>query len=220
MIIDDQRKDTITNFRGTKHGRKCVDSDHMTLRLNMNLKTLPHKPQRVQLLDFKNVDGQILFKRKTSETSELTDCFKSMLPLSEKCEKWFQILQAHCNKAFPIIRIRKNVMKSTAADHLINQRNKLKQSIEDGRLYDIGDLTRLEERISDIIAEEENNKAKLFKQFCDETNSVNIAEMWKLKKTLWPKKQESLPTGKLNNKGQMVTNTDEIKELYSNEFRE
>ena len=92
MIIDDQRKDTITNFRGTKHGRKCVDSDHMTLRLNMNLKTLPHKPQRVQLLDFKNVDGQILFKRKTSETSELTDCFKSMLPLSEKCERWFQSL--------------------------------------------------------------------------------------------------------------------------------
>ena len=78
----------------------------------------------------------------------------------------------------------------------------------------------MEERISDIIAEEENNKAKLFTQFCDETNSVNIAEMWKLKKTIWPKKQESLPTGKLNNKGQMVTNTDEIKELYSNEFRE
>ena len=78
----------------------------------------------------------------------------------------------------------------------------------------------MEERISDIIAEEENNKAQLFKQFCDETNSVNIAEMWKLKKTIWPKKQERLPTGKVNNKGQMVTNTDEIKELYSNEFRE
>ena len=143
-----------------------------------------------------------------------------MLPLSEKCEKWFQSLKSHCNKACPIIRIRNNNMKTSAADHLINQRNKLKLSIEDGRSNGIEDLTGLEERISDIIAEEENNKDKLFKQFFNETNSVNIAEMWKLKKTIWPKKQDSLPTGKLNNKGHMVTNTDEIKELYLNEFSE
>ena len=42
----------------------------------------------------------------------------------------------------------------------------------------------------------------------------------KLKKSIWPKKQESLPTGKLNNQGHMVTDTEEIKDLYLNEFKE
>ena len=44
--------------------------------------------------------------------------------------------------------------------------------------------------------------------------------MWKLKKSIWPKKQESLPTGKINNQGNMVTDSDEIKDLYFNEFKE
>ena len=44
--------------------------------------------------------------------------------------------------------------------------------------------------------------------------------MWKLKKSIWPKKQESLPTGKINNQGHMVTDSEEIKELYFNELKE
>ena len=64
MIFDDQRKDPITNFKGTKRGRKCVDSDHMTSRLNLNLKTLPHKPQRVQMLDFKMLMDRFCLKEK------------------------------------------------------------------------------------------------------------------------------------------------------------
>ena len=53
----------------------------MTLKLNLNLKVLPQKPQRIQMLDFKNVIGQELFKRKTSDKTEFTDCFESKLPL-------------------------------------------------------------------------------------------------------------------------------------------
>ena len=58
----------------------------MTLILNLNLKVYPQKPQRVQILDFKNVDGQNLFTRRTSETTDFTDCFESKLPVLEKCE--------------------------------------------------------------------------------------------------------------------------------------
>ena len=44
--------------------------------------------------------------------------------------------------------------------------------------------------------------------------------MWKLKKTIWPNKKDSLPTAKLNNQGHMVTNPEELKDLYLNEFKE
>ena len=36
----------------------------------------------------------------------------------------------------------------------------------------------------------------MFQQYCNDTNSINIAEMWKLKHKIWPKKQETIPTGK------------------------
>ena len=220
MTIDNQRKDIVTNYKGTKIRKRTVDTDHMTLILNLNLKVYPQKPQRVQILDFKNCDGQKLFTRRTSETTDFTDCFESKLPVLEKWEQWFKILKAHCNKSYPMIRIRSRSMKSSAADPFIRQRNKLKQHIEDGKSTSVNELQILEEKIADIIAEEENYKAKLFRQFCNESNSINIAEMWKLKKSIWPKKLESLPTGKINNQGHMVTDTEELKELYYNEFKE
>ena len=198
-IIDNQRNYTITNYRGSKRGRRAVDSDHVTLILNLNLNVLPQKPQRVEMLDFKNLEGQALFKRKTPDTSEFTECFQNMLPLQEQCEKWFQKLKTHCKKSFPIIRIRSNNIKSSEADHLIIQRNKLKLDIEEGKSKDLVKLQKLELEIESIIEDEQNNKAKLFKQFCNESSSINITEMWKLKKTIWPNIKDSLPAAKLNN---------------------
>ena len=44
--------------------------------------------------------------------------------------------------------------------------------------------------------------------------------MWKLKKELWPKTNESMPTGKINHQGKIVTSPDEIKSLLSKEYGE
>ena len=60
----------------------------------------------------------------------------------------------------------------------------------------------------------------MFKDFCNESNSINISEMWKLKHKIWPKKHETLPTGKFNNQGHMVTDHEELKKLYALEFKE
>ena len=96
MIVDENREMTITNYHCAKRGKSAVDSDHVTFMLKINLNVLPHKPQRVERLDFKNTEGKILFKKKTTETSEFTDCFKNMLPLLDNCERWNDTLKAHC----------------------------------------------------------------------------------------------------------------------------
>ena len=44
--------------------------------------------------------------------------------------------------------------------------------------------------------------------------------MWKLKQKVWPKKQETIPTGKFNNQGHMVTDSEELKKLYASQFKE
>ena len=56
-------------------------------------------------------------------------------------------------------------MKSSAADPFIRQRNKLKQHIEDGKSTSVNELQILEEKIADIIAEEENDKANCSDNF-------------------------------------------------------
>ena len=61
MIIDNQKSYTITKYRGSKHGRRAVDSDHVTLMLTLNLNVLPQKQQRAEMLDFKNVNGRAIF---------------------------------------------------------------------------------------------------------------------------------------------------------------
>ena len=80
--------------------------------------------------------------------------------------------------------------------------------------------TSIENQISDIIAEEEKSKSHQFKKFCAQNGSVSTSEMWKLKKRLWPKHKESIPTGKINHQGKLVTSPDEIKTLLANEYKE
>ena len=61
---------SITNYKGAKYGKKAVDSDHVTWLLKINLNILPQKPQRVQMFDFKNENGQLIFNKTTSETMQ------------------------------------------------------------------------------------------------------------------------------------------------------
>ena len=58
------------------------------------------------------------------------------------------------------------------------------------------------------------------KQFSSQNGSVNISEMWKLKKKLWPKHSESLQTGKINHQGKLMTGPEDIKKLLGKEFSE
>ena len=64
------------------------------------------------------------------------------------------------------------------------------------------------------IAKEEISKAYSFKKFCAENGSVSVKEMWNLRKNIWPKNQVSIPTGKLNHTGKLVTGPQEIKRFF------
>ena len=44
--------------------------------------------------------------------------------------------------------------------------------------------------------------------------------MWKTKKSLWPKKNQSIPTGKINHEGKLLTGPEDIKKLLKKEYSE
>ena len=85
---------------------------------------------------------------------------------------------------------------SSKADNLILKRNTLKKKQDDKKtnLEEDDKLLQLEKQIAYILAEEGRETALQFKQFSAQNGSVSVHEMWKLKKKLWPKQKESIPT--------------------------
>ena len=143
------------------------------------------------MFDFKNDKGQQIFKVQTTETTEFTDCFNDMSSVLDQCDKWLETLGAHCKTAYPIIKIRVKKKETTAADKMITESNKLIKAIKNGKDVNEEEIVKLEEQISDIISKEEKSKANKFLKYCNDAGSINLTEMWKLKKHIRPKKTKS-----------------------------
>ena len=116
MHIDEDKQNILTNYSQVKKGGHAVDSDHVPLEINIDLKLLPTKPTRNVMFNFKNEQGRERFKEITSNTCEFTDCFESMQSLQLQCEQWERKLISYCEKAFPKICMRTRKIKRSAAD--------------------------------------------------------------------------------------------------------
>ena len=67
---------------------------------------------------------------------------------------------------------------------------------------EVDELNRI---ISEIDAEENRNKIiKHFKSYSDNPDNINLQNMWKTLKKLWPKCRSTLPTAKRNHRGKIV----------------
>ena len=222
MNVDEDRLNIPTNYTKVRKGGKSVDSDHMFLELNLDLKVLPTRPTRNIVYNFKCEQGMRIFKELTTSTSEFTECFTSMQPLQIQSEKWRSVLKSYCEKSFPKVRVRTRKLKRSEADSLIEKRNKMKLKLikanKEG--HDDDSLKQIEEEIAETLAMEGRNKAFQFKKFSAENGSVSVTDMWILKKRLCPKKNETIQTGKINHKGKLVTSPEDIKSLIYKEYNE
>ena len=108
------------------------------------------------------------------------------------------MLDKHCRISFPVIRIRKKFLKPSPADKLIDKRNLLLRKNPDMILEEVKELNV---KIASIIALEQRMKCHKIKKFSDQSGSKNMAEMWKIKKRLWPTKPSSFPAAKINHQG-------------------
>ena len=108
MEIDEEKQDIPSNYTQVRRGGKAVDSDHVPVQMNLNIKIIPTRPTRVSLYDFKNEQGRQSFKHLTSNTNSFSKCFESMQPLQVQRENWKQTLESYCQKAFPKIRVRRH----------------------------------------------------------------------------------------------------------------
>ena len=218
MVIDEKNKYILTNYKTVKQTGKAVDSDHKTEYMDLNLKIIREKPIRREIYHFKDLKGQAEFKRLTSETQEFTKCFENGLSLQKQIELWQQVLKNVCKKAFKKIRVTKQKRSKPINQELaelINRRNKLQNTEE------VNDIKDIEELISDIEAKENRDLIfKNFQSFNENPEAVNMAQIWKLMKKLWPKHGNILPVAKKNHLGKIISGPNEIKSLLAKEYKD
>ena len=143
MHIDESKQFILTNYASVKYGGRAKDSDHFTQYLDLKLKVKREKPERIEMYDFKDIEGQKKFKRLTSETEQFTNCFNNKESLSQQVEMWRKTLEAHCKNAFWKIRIRKRKVKplKSKLSILLNLKQQLVKNKTDSKVkFDIDEM--------------------------------------------------------------------------------
>ena len=215
MVIDEENKYVLTNFKG----KKAKNSDHATEYMDVNLNILSEKPKRKVMWNFKNKSAQEKFKKLTSETNDFSHCFDNDLSVIDQIDKWRTIFNLNVQKAFRRIRITKRNRTKTISpvlSSLINERNKVfKKGENECKLEGLDEkISNFEARIN--FEEIKNN----FKNLSQDPENVNIQEIWKKMNKLWPKFTPTLPAGKKNHFGKVISDPKELKKLLAKEYKE
>ena len=219
MVIDEENKYVLTNYKQVKRGGKAANSDHATEYMDLNLKVITEKPKRREIWNFKNKEAQKKFRTLTTETKEFSRCFDNNLSVLEQINEWRTVFNLNVSNAFRKVRVtRKRHQKPIppVISNLINQRNKLSTSNTDGN-----NIEALDEEISNLEAEE-NHKIIMehFQMLSEDPEHVNIQEVWKTMGKLWPKVGVTLPAAKRNHDGKLVSEPTELKKLLAKEYKE
>ena len=222
MVIDSNKDHILTNYKPARNGGKAVDSDHMTEYMDLDIKIKPEKPVREEIYNFRNKKAQKKFKMLTTGTSAFTDCFEnSNESILTQITEWRKILKMFCGKAFKKIRIKKRAMKPINAEivRLISKRKEItRTTMSPGNQERV---QKIDSEIAEIEALQNRNKIiKNFKALSDNPESVNLQQMWKKHKRLWPKWGSNLPTAKKNHKGKLISNPGAIKLLLAREYKD
>ena len=219
MVVDEENKFVLTNFRKARTGGKAINSDHATEYMDVDLKICTQKPKRKIMWNFKNRDAQEKFKKLTNKTNKLSECFQNQLPVLEQINQWRTVFDLNVKNAFKRIRITKNTKTKALPRELsvlIDERNKLTKDCNN-----LSEVHKIEEKISNIEAKMNYEKIeKNFGNFCQDPENVNIQEIWKKINKLWPKFAPILPAAKKDHEGKVVSNPKELKTLLAKEYKE
>ena len=69
-------------------------------------------------------------------------------------------------------------------------------------------------RMALAAVENRNKVVNNFKSLSDTDGTLNTNGMWKLKKKLFPKHVQSVPTAKKDSQGNLISTQEELKKLY------
>ena len=225
MIIDEDRSFCLSNFAQYGKNKRVIETDHNGEILEMNLEFEKRKPERVEIFNLRNKACQQVFYEETTDNSQLLEIFQTDLPFEIQSKKWFKTFNSILHKCFRKVRIVNNKKKEmTASQNLMRERITLKNNVksdtidEDMKEKILQRIQEIEKEIGDEVAEEN------VKEIVDTIKSLGGDEvslggdgrkqMWKILKRKYPKNLRSVPVGKKDGKGNIITNHEGLKQLY------
>ena len=83
---------------------------------------------------------------------------------------------------------------------MIDERNALMNQVDEPQVKQ--KISDINEAIAEVEAKENRDKiVENFKTLSENPENINLQQMWKLSKKLWPKSRITLPTAKRNQRG-------------------
>ena len=189
----------------------------------MNISYTMKKPDRRELFNFKNKKCQEDFFKDCENSTKLQECFQNNGKSVEyQVKSWIKSLNNKFHRSFKKIRCSSRGME-TDIIKLLDKRKlliqKLKSLEEESKQEVIEDLSKVEDEISTLSAEENRIKVmENFKSLANVDGSTNNMGVWNIKKKVFPKNGESLPFAKKDSKGKVISCQKELKQLYLNTF--
>ena len=222
MIIDEKRDYCLSNFAQAKKNKKVTETDHNGLILELAIEFANEKPERQEMFNLKNKACQDAFKNETEVNEALIKCFEDELPLEMQSKKWLKTFNSILHKCFRKVRICENKKKSENNENtLIRERIELKKT----KPIDEEMKEKINERIKQIEMEIGNEIVDNYhKEIIDTIKGLGGDEtcldgsgrkrLWGLLKKKCPKVRSTVPVGKKDRKGNVITNHKGLKKLY------
>ena len=183
-------------------------SDHNSLIMNVNLEVMKQKTDRRIIYNYRNQNSFEQFKRITSNTNKFTNCFMTNEPFSKQEKIWTKLLNGAIRKSFDRIRVKKR--QPISCEKFKRRKNAIK-------FKNIKEKAVCEDELSREQAFRNYNKIK--SNLSSLNNSKNTqTSIWKIKNKFFPKIQPNLPVAKKNLAGQIISNREELKSVYLENF--
>ena len=177
--------------------------------------------ERKEIFNFKNGDCQEAFFELIENSSALSKCFENDENIQEQSNKWLKKLNGFFQQSFRKIRMTKK-QKPTKISTMFGKKSALKEKMK--RVGNDDDLKKelddLEVEIGNEIANDNRNKVmNTFQALSDTDVTTNVNGMWGLKRKIFPKNVEQLPTAKKNVENRIISSQNELKKLYLDTFK-
>ena len=223
--IDENREYPLCNFAQAKKNKRIIESDHNSIVANFDIDIQKRKPERNELFNLRNKNCLEMFSKETQENTQLVKCLENALPLEKQSKDWLKIFNSILYKCFRKIRVVDN--KKQEKD-LVHERLELKAKLkkpgvsEEIKIEMNDKIVEIEEKIGNDIAD------KYHREIVDSINALggdhkNLngsarIELWKILNKKIPKNSPTVPVGKKDVFGNIVTNYEGLKNLYLNTY--
>ena len=227
MSIDEKKEFSLINIAQQKKNKRLIETDHNALILEILLNKRNIKPEREEIYNLRNKVCQEAFRKETDENQELLNCFLSKLPIEKQFKKWKEVFDTIISKCFRKIRITPKKVE-TKMEKLLTERLKLKNQaklsvVDDDEKESIDHkIMQIEDDIGEeVMNENYKDIAEQVQEFgVENMNGSGRKKVWDLLKKKFPKFSNAVPVGKKDSKGNLITNHEQLKELYLKTYRQ